>query len=169
MTTQSNWNDWLREWLQRHPIQDPPAHLQHNYVQEVLAKIQASENPSRAVAWRPRLQLGWRFALGGTLAAALAVTIALVRPPRYPAQQIEQDAQILLEVGGVTFYNDADLEEEAQVQDRIVLAEAEEEETLRLREELEEAGANPAEGEASSDEEWLRELQSLDEEEIALS
>ena len=169
MTTTSNWMSWLQEWLSRHPLKEPPAELQRRYLQEVMAKIHAAETPARAVDWQPRRVPVWRLALGGTMATALALSIVMALYPRYLTHQIEQEAQVLFEAVGVAALNDADLEQEVETQDRIVLAEAVEDETLRLWEELEDAGAGPADEESGSDEELIKELQHLDEEELALS
>lgn len=122
----AGWQDWLNEWLRRHPLKEPPAELRRGYVQEVMARIRAQENPSPVFVWRPRLAPAWRFAFGGALAAALAVAVVTTRSPhRDPA--------------------------------------------LELWEELEEVGQLPEDGEPDSEEELLRELQGLDEEELALT
>ena len=167
MMNPGEWNRWLKQWFQTHPLKEPPAALQQRYRQEVMARIQEESVPSRFLAWIPRPR--FTFAFGGALAAALAIVMLVSRSPVRQTGQIEQEAQILFETAGVSSLNDADLEEEVQTQDRIVLAEAVEDETARLWDELEEVGASPTEGESNSDEELLRDLQHLDDEEMALS
>ena len=162
-----NWDSWMQEWLKAHPVKEPPPELLRTYQQEVMARIRVERNPAGIYVWRPPLR--WTLGLGGALATALAVAALMVRSPTHLSRQIEQETLVLFEAEGVASLNDADLEEEVQAQDRIVLAEAVENETLELWEEIEEVGANPAEGEVGSNEEWLRELQNLDEEEMALS
>ncbi len=167
MMNPAEWNIWLLHWLKAHPLKEPPIELQQQYRQEVMARIQEESAPSRVLAWilRPR----FTFAFGGALAAALAVLMLVSHSPVRQTGQIEQEAQVLFETTGIASLNDADLEEEVQAQDRIVLAEAVEDETLKLWDELEEFGAGPSEGEPNSDEELIKELQHLDDEEMALS
>ena len=144
MMNPGEWDDWLKQWFKAHPLKEPSAALQQQYRQEVMARIREESAPSRVLAWilRPR----FTFAFGGALAAALAVLMLASHSPVRQTGQIEQEAQVLFEATGVASLNDADLEEEVQAQDRIVL-----------------------EVELGSDEELLQEIQRLDNEEIALS
>lgn len=122
----TGWQDWLNGWLRRHPLKEPPAELRRGYVQEVMARIRAGENPSPVFVWRPRLKPAWRLAFGGALATALAVAVVTTRSPhRDPA--------------------------------------------LELWEELEEVEQLPEDTGPDSEEELLRDLQGLDEEELAFS
>ncbi len=116
----TSWDEWLRGWLRRHPAGEPPQELQREYRRQVMDRIRA-ENAPRTVLppiWvlRPRPA----FAFAGALAAALTVLL-VIRTPARVAHQVEQESQVLFEAG------EGDLEQELQDQDRIVLAEAEQE------------------------------------------
>ena len=175
--TENPWDPWLRNWLSQHPLREPPEELQKDYVRQVMEKIQPEPALVREPAWRLWLQPP-RLAFAGALAAA-ALVIIVHRGP-VPVVQIvepiEQEAQILLEAGELGLVNGARLEEALEEQDRIVLAEAVEQEKWwsgfvqdsELLEELEEA-PSISQGKVADDEHLLQEIRVADEQELALS
>ena len=151
----NSWDEWLRGWVRRHPVGEPPQELQREYSRQVMARIRAENAPKTVLQpiWvlRPRPV----FVFAGALAAALAVLLVI----RAPARVDHQEAALL--------NYDGDLEQELQEQDRIVLAEAvepskttsAEQETLELWEETEN----------SSDDDLVNDLRQADESELAFS
>ena len=161
--TENPWDQWLRNWLNRNPLREPPEELRRDYVRQVMEKIRPDPAPVREPAWRRWMQP--RLALAGALAAA-AVAVAVYRGPGI-ADPLERNAQILFEAGELALLNGTHLEEALEEQDRIVLAEAVEQEKWwsdfvqdsELLEDLEEV----------ADEELLEEIRAADEQEMALS
>ncbi len=96
--TPRDWETWLERWFKRHPAPPMPMRMKKDYAQEVLSRIRAEQEQP---AWPWRLQPRLVLALGGALAAVLALTIL----PREPSV--------------------LDLERQLREEDRIILAEAE--------------------------------------------
>lgn len=185
--TPSDWDAWLRSWLKRHPLKAPRPAPDRLFTEQVMARIRAEQAPARPqrhragrpvpvlLRWVPRPRLA--FALGGVLAAALALVVWLQRPAERILTQIERDSRILLEAGELWTWPEASLEEEWQEYDRIVLAQAveqtgtisEEQEVLKLWEELEGLEEFPPLEEPESAEGLSEELLWLDEMELAVS
>ncbi len=169
----ADWDSWLRGWLSRHPLKNPPAHLLERFSEEVLARIRPREAP--APLFRPRwtLQPRWGLAWSGALAAALLLVVAGLRPTGIPPGIVGPESEILMEVSLLEELGERSLEEELEESDRIVLAEAigpqEEAEILKLWEELEQTDEAPSPEELGSEEEILEELRWWDEEELAVS
>ena len=172
--TENSWDQWLRNWLNRNPLREPPEELQRDYIRQVMEKIRPDPAPVREPAWRLWMQPP-RLALAGALAAA-AVVVAVHRGPVQIAGALERDAQILLEAGELAPLNGNHLEEALEEQDRIVLAEAVEQEKWwsdfvqdsELLEELDET-ASHEQGKVANDEDLLQEIRAADELEIAVS
>lgn len=181
----SEWDAWLQGWLKRHPLRTPPAELQRKIRQEVMSRIRAEHASVRDRVLRWVLEPRWSFALGGALAAALVAAI-LIFPARTAdhaaapaAQEVEQEAQLLLEVGETAYLADLDLEGELRDADRLVLAEAvttkpdpswaEFENNAEVLDLLEEDETQAAKTDRVTDEELLEELKRIDDAEMALS
>lgn len=176
----SEWDAWLQGWLQRNPLRSPPEELTGRFRQEVMSRIRAKQAPVHTLRWM--LEPRWSFALGGALAAVLALVV-LGRPhtpaPAFSTQEIEQEARVLLEAGEVTYLADLDLEGELRDADRLVLAEAvapkpdsswsEFENDMEVLDLLEEEGPPAAKTDRVTDEELLEELKRIDDAEMALS
>lgn len=159
------WDHWLRSFLKRHPLKDPPAELQGDYHRQVMDRILA------APVWvfRPRPVFRWASAL-----AAVAAVMVLMPTPARVARQIDRDSQVLLETGELALLDSAELEQDLREYDRIVLAEAvpqepEGEEALEIWEDLESVEEIPISDETDSGEELEKELQQLDESELAIT
>lgn len=156
------WDNWLRNFLKRHPLKDPPQKLQRDYHRQVMDRILA------APVWvfRPRPVFGW----AGALAAVTAVLVLMPTPARV-ARQIDQDSQVFLETEELALLDSAELEQDLKEYDRIVLAEAvpqevKREEALEIWEELESLEEIPA---LDSGEDLEKELRQLDESELAIA
>ncbi len=167
------WEQWLRNWLNRHPLREPPEELQKDYVRQVMEKVRPDFAPAREPAWRLWVQPP-RLAFAGALAAA-ALVVAVHRGP-VQIVPLERDAQVLLETGELVPLNGNHLEEALQEQDRIVLAEAVEKEKWwsdfvkdsELLEELDETNSHE-QGKVANDEDLLQEIRASDEQEMAVS
>lgn len=169
----SQWHGWITDWLKRHPVKGPPAELQRELTQGVMAKIRAQSAPAPATISRPA------FALAGIAVALLLTAIWFGRPVRPSSQQLAQEAQqdwqILFVLGEMALLDsDEEIQEALQAEDEILLAEAvrssgpaaQADEVLRLIEELEALEAVTSDEMPGSEEEWLEELKRLDEEEL---
>ncbi len=174
----SDWQGWLQGWLKQHPLKTPPEGFERRFREDVMARIRADQAPVWRLRWS--LEPRWALAMGGALAAVLAVAV-VGRSPTLPAQEIEQEAAVLFEAGEVAHLSDLDLEGELREVDRLVLAEAEtassspassswtdfenDVELLRLLEEDENSG----QADRVTDEELMEELRQVDEAEMAYS
>ncbi|MDO8729792.1 MAG: hypothetical protein Q7J69_01195 [Candidatus Omnitrophota bacterium] len=161
------WDHWLRSFLKRHPLKDPPAKLQRDYHRQVMDRILAP--PVWVV--RPIFKKPWTvFGWAGALAAVTAVLVLMPTPARV-ARQIDRDSQLFLETGELALLDSAELEQDLKEYDRIVLAEAvpqepAREEALEIWEELESLEEIPA---VDSGEDLEKELRQLDESELAIT
>ena len=170
------WQDWLQGWLKRHPVQAPPQEFERRFRDDVMARIRAEQAPVWRLRWS--LEPRWALAMGGALAAVLAVAV-IGRAPSLPVPQIEQEAVVLFEAGEVGQLAELDLEGELQDEDRLVLAEAvtaapsssslaDFENDLELLQSLEEEPVAGAEKTYRvTDEQLLEELRRVDEAEMA--
>ena len=172
---------WFRRWLSGHPLKEPPASSRAAYTAEVMQRVRALRAPSPmpALPW-----LAWpRLALVPLAAAAVVLlVVARVRQPEGSlAGQVAADADLLTALGQPLLSEPAsgnglqELAQELELADALVLAEAPPddeawlEQTLQLLEQLEDTPAGDAESGTSSDEEWLDELELLDESEPGAS
>jgi hypothetical protein len=174
----------LQRWLKQLRLNVPDDRDRSRYTAEVMAKVQGyapAPNLSRIPLWN-KLVLGWpRLAL--TAAAAVAgVTFVFWSSDtanQRLADQVARESLLLAEVGepvnGQVIPDEVDaLAEELQMEDLMVLAESQPtddewlDQTLQLLDQIDES--LPAENEAgnpSSDDDWLQDLQMLDESELA--
>ena len=173
----------LQKWLTRHPLKSPADLGPTQYTREVMARVKALETtlaPSRTL---PRLRPGWvwpRLAVGLVGAAALLVVVG-IRPgqDRQLAERVTRDSAILASLGEsvseVLPEEDA-VEFEALEGEGMILAEAGPDDaawvaqTLKLLDQLDEELPEDATGDAGgsgSENEWLHELQRLDETDLA--
>lgn len=127
------WDWWLRRFLKRHPLKDPPGDLEGNYHRQVMDRILAPP----VWVFSPKPVFGWAGAL-----AAVTAALVLIPTPARIARQIDRDSGVLLEVGELALLDSADLEQDLREHDRIVLAKAApeeptEEEALEIWSDLE--------------------------------
>ena len=166
--------DWLKDWITRHPLQTPPESLRASYTEAVMRRVRAPQalTPAWRWGWQPQLAMSW----GTALACLLAVVVVMKRAPTQLASEVEHDWQLLTEVGEEHDLSSSNLDDEVQMVDRLVLAEAspsEEDETwIRQTLELlndvdEQADATPED--QDNPDGWLKDLEQLDEAELASS
>lgn len=164
---------WFRNWFRRHPLKEPAAFDQSRYTAEVMARVRALSLPQTEAArqWVP-----WpRLALALVTAAVVIIMVGPARQvDRKLSAEVIRDVQLLSALGEpvgdplATTQEDG-LAEELEAMDTLVLAEASPsddqwvQQTLKLLDQLnEEVEEDPG----ASDEEWLDELELLDEDEI---
>lgn len=163
---------WLTAWLRRHPLQAPPQAMQEAYTTQVMARVKEAM-PVPVVRWIPRPRLA--FSLGTALACGLVMVIWLNRQPDRIASRVERSVQVLAELGELNGSIANDLEHEAILMDRLMLAQAQDavedeawiDETMELLNGMDEPAVEASDGESL--EELLRELELLDESEITSS
>ena len=177
-----NFATWLRSRLARYPLKEPPVFDRARYTAEVMERVKALREPGPVLrpagpwpAWGPRL------ALAAAAVAVAFVVVGRVRSPgpgRLLAEQVADDAQLLaaldepLPPAGVAPDDAEGLADELEAVDALLLAEAPPsddewiEQTLTLLEQLEEDLPEGASDEPSGDE-WLDELQWLDDRDLA--
>lgn len=174
--------DWFKKWFARHPLKEPPRVERARYTAEVMAQVRSlspspvhQEEPRAAVftLWWPRLALG---GLSVALMAALVVFAAASYTQSRLAKEVTQEAQVLAALNEPVISTASEAEEivqEIQATDTIVLAEATQsddqwlEETFQLLDQLDESKSHDAN--ESSDEDWLGDLQMLDDHEVTSS
>ena len=177
-----NFATWLRSRLARYPLKEPPAFDRARYTAEVMERVQALGEPAPALRPSgPWLAWGPRLALAAVAVAVAFVVVGRVRSPgpEQPlAEQIADDAQLLaaldepLPLAPVAPDDAEELAQELAAMDALLLAEAPPsddewiEQTLNLLEQLEEDLPEDASDEPSGDE-WLDELQWLDDRDLA--
>ena len=175
---------WLQQWLAEHPMQEPRGAERERFTAEVMARVRALA-PTPAVEraarrWPVQLVWGWpRFAVTFAAAAAgIALAIGLMREPSpRVADEIVHEAEQLAALAPPELEpllaDDAEtLADDLEMADTIVLAEAQPSDetwlaqTLELLDQIEEELPSDSEG-LESDEEWLEDLELLDESDLA--
>ena len=171
--TPETYRSKLANWLARHPVRTPPASGQASYTREVMARVERlSSAPSPA-----RIPRGWAIGTVAALACAAIMMVASQSPTRLTSA-IARDADVLSAVGespAVLPADIADVAEELQMTDRLMLAElppdedeAWMQETLQLLGELEDEPSDA--GDESSLQDYYElleeELRRLDEDEL---
>ena len=182
---------WLKTWLARHPLKAPSDADSSRFTAQVMARVRAEASSLARVrarpepaSWAERLYRPWSRLTVSLAAAAVALAVvSALHPARGSSRltsRLAQESEVLAEldepVNGVAVPDDVEhLAEELEQADAIVLAEAPQSDdswvadTLQLLDQLdEELPDEPASGDATSNEhEWLDELQTLDESELA--
>jgi hypothetical protein len=142
---------WFRHWLQRHPLRTPPEREPAEFTARVMSQIR----PAPAEARRPAAH--WKLWPGLALtcasaAAGLALAVWISGPSTRPML-----ARAPSPAGPLTVVAEAPPDGEEWIA-----------QTLELLQQLdEELPEDPAE--APSDQDWIKELQMLDDEELASS
>lgn len=190
-----DFSTWLQSWLKRHPPKAPPHHMaQQQYTADVMARIKADPmqqvyrvRPVRSWLSWPRLALTVATATAGAL---IALTVFRVTqppqvaeaptPPAVLAQVVAQEAELLAELeegkADLLIENGDTLDRALETTDTLLLlAEAPAsqndeqwlEETMQLLDQLDEGASSGSE--EGSDDDWLDDLQLLDETDLAAS
>ena len=171
----------LRTWLTRHPLKTPSDIDRAHYTTEVMAKVRAvttapAQAPQRV--WRPHW-LSWpQLALVVATAAGIVVIVSTAHSSREQlAHRLTQDAQMLAEVDEplpelLNGEEAAELAQDLEEEDHhILLAESAPsqdqqwlDQTLQLLDQLDEEvpGVDSDQTAGNDDEEWLKELDTLD-------
>ena len=157
---------WLRSWLTRHPLKEPADAARAHYTAEVMARVRAvgplpGGSPARAPVqpwawWSRHLRqvMGWpRFAVAMATAAGVAFAVHTAQQTR---RQLAQQPQ------GVTVSDPSASFAESPASDEEWL-----EQTLQLLEQLEEDSSTETAGDGADEEDWLEELQWLDDSELS--
>jgi len=170
---------WLQEWLTRHPLREPSDGERARYTAEVMARVRTFESSvATQSAWIRRWVTRPRLALAMATAAA---GVALIVGPIYQrrlAQRVVRDAAVLASLDEATaeplvIDDEESLREALEEFDALVVAEASSvddsqwiAQTLELLGQLE---AWPPGGDldpSSGAEEWIDELELLDESDL---
>ena len=171
---------WLTTWLARHPLKTPSEIDPTRYTTEVMTRVRAvtpAAAPARSPAGVPQW-LSWpRLALVVATAASIAVVIGTTRSSRERlAHRVTRDAQLLAELDEplpelLNGQEAAELAQDLEAEDhQMLLAESAPsqdqqwlEQTLQLLDQLDEnVPGVDADEPSGNDEEWLKELDTLD-------
>ena len=167
--------------IPRATIRVPSQHDPAQYTADVMQRVRAvqqqhpAEAPAPIILWR-----SWpRVGLAGALAAALLAILVLPQhSPVRMAQQIDQEAALLLAVDEPALNGGEEaLAEELETLDTMMLAEAGPaddetwlEDTMQLLDEVgDEAALEDVDSSAQREEQWLQELEWMDETDLATS
>ena len=171
-------SDWLRTWLTRHPLKAPHQVRLTQYTAEVMARIKSLETRTAQVR---ATSIGWRWFLWprsvlavATIAAVFAIAIRVQHhSTRQLAKGIVKESELLDALNGTSAESGSEgLSEELQAADTMVLAESEPrdeqwlEQTSQLLDQLDESESVGQSGSSSDEEDWLNELERLDETEL---
>ena len=138
----------LLSWLTRHPLKSPTDIDRAQYTAEVMAKIKAQVQPAPAPA-PVRIWLPWpRLAM--TLATVAAGILIMMTVTHQASRQLAHPPEAVL------------IAESPAADDQWL------EDTLQLLDELDEDVSSETAGDGS-EEEWLEELELLDETDLAAS
>ena len=141
---------WLATWMQRHPLKEPPM-MGREYTREVVSKLAGQAQPARTSRpwWLVFPSPGYALV---SAAAIVVIIMALVKPPAQVAKSSAHPTAAVLA--------ESDTQDETWVQ-----------QTMQLLDQLEDE-SDPTAGNTTtpqSDEEWLKELETLDEADLAAS
>jgi hypothetical protein len=175
----------LKRWLKQLRLNVPDGEDRSFYTAQVMARVRAlapTPNLSRIPLWN-NLVWGWpRLALTASAAAAgiMFVLWSSHATTQRLADQVAGESQVLAEVGepvnGQVMPDAVDaLAEELRMEDLMVLAESQPaddewiEQTMQLLEQIDETlpEAEGAGSDPSSEDDWLQDLQMLDESDLA--
>ena len=176
----------LQAWLSRHPLKEPRESDQAGYTIEVMRRVRALGSPS-SQAHPAHLSWLWGTTAELALVAAAAVLILVVTSSRRPtggslAQQVARELHLLGAVDesgleALVPQSSAELAAELEAADILVLAESSAssdntkwvEQTMQLLDQLDEDAPAGSEETPANDQDWLNELQWLDENDLSSS
>lgn len=87
---------WLKDWLTRHPLVAPPEPLHTSYTEEVMRRIR--HIAASAMPWRWLARPRFVFAFSAAVAGILAAVVLWPRAPIHLVRQVERDWQLLNEL-----------------------------------------------------------------------
>ena len=150
-----NFIAWFQAWLLRHPLKEPTEMDRVQYTADVMAKVHAARRPTAVVSTPHRRWLAWpRLAVVTALVAASVLMVVNAQRAGTPHLATELRAPS-------TPPNASFLLAESPPSDPEWVGQ-----TLQLLDQLdEEAPANASDD--SSDEEWIKELELLDDSDLA--
>lgn len=170
---------WLRAWLIRHPLKESSPADRERYTAEVMARVNALPRPSTETARRDVVGHPWAVPrLTWTLGVAAGLALALFSlqgASHRLAKEIDRTSQLLAALDEsslelISPESDEELAESIEATEELLtLAESlpsEDqwlEETLRLLEQLEEDHPLSGVSNDPASEEWLEELELLEE------
>ena len=174
-----NFERWLRTWLTRHPLKEPTEAHRARYTAEVMAKITPTPTHA-ALGWRAQSVWGRLTFAAAAAAAALAVLVVTPHSSPHLAQEVTREAQVLsaLDEDGLAPLNGDGpdvVADDVELAGPLLLAESAPsdeqwiEQTMHVLDQLDDGAPPDAPGNGASDEEWLDELQLLDESDHATS
>ena len=183
-----DFSTWFRAWLWRHPLNAPATLSEPQYTTEVMARVRrlaSTPSASTAAVTQP-LVWGWpRLVLSAmSVAAGVVLTVGLVRHSReQTASGVAQDTEFLAQLGKQPeslLADDPDnLAGELEAVDETTIEtmtlaestpddEAWLEQTLQVLDQMDQDAVPQADtSERSSEDDWIDELQLLDESELA--
>ena len=143
---------WLKTWLTRHPLKEPTTLDRADYTREVMARAKALDQPvpSPARSWFP-----WPRLVLAVVTAAAGLALVIWTANRSTSQVAQAPAHTTLTLA------------ESPAGDAQWI-----EETVQLLEQLDEndgVSQDATGGASNSDEDWLNELEMLDEGDVASS
>ena len=162
---------WLTTWLKRHPLKEPAGVDRATYTREVISKIKGLHAPAVSAAPWWQLLLNPAFALATAAVVVLSLTTAVERSRAQLAQRVLHDSALLAALGenGGELPDDDQLADDLEVTDTLVLAESPPsddqwiQQTMQLIDQLDQDSASDDAATDGSDEDWLNELEMLDE------
>ena len=175
---------WWQRWFARHPLKSPESLDRSAYTTQVMARVRQAAYPAPSAFTIPgRLWPRLGLALA-TAAAGFFVVLHHGQPSAGRlAQQIERDTEVLAAVGepltdSVAANDPDELAADLEMVETFTLAEAPESDetwiqnTVQLLNQLDEDLPEESTGNETtspSDEDWMKELQTLDESDLAAS
>ena len=172
-----DFTEWLTAWLSRHPLKSPSEAERSRFTDEVMARVRSDVASAAAKSWAHRLADAWP-----PLAVAAAVMVAVhVRHPAPArlASQLLDGTELLAEVdepvnGWLLPEDPEQLAGDLEDEDLLVLAETPETtdaswlaDTMDVLHQLDEDLPDEGASNEPTDDQWLQELQILDEQDLA--
>lgn len=138
---------WFKRWVAQHPLNVPPAERPDDYAADVMRRVRGLHEPSPARRVRYPVWHGWVTLTAGLATAAVGLILVLTLTPQ---SRIQLTRAITPAPGGLMRLADSSTEDSWMDQ------------TLQLLDELnEELPADNAD-EGTSNDDWLKELDTLE-------
>ncbi len=160
------WLEGVRRWLRKHPLKEPP--VASSYTEEVMRRLRPLAFPAPAIGWwaRSRAVMALTAAVAGMMALAI-----VPHTPRFLANQLAREWDLLEQAGGEMPLDETHLDEELSMTDTFMLAESGPESTddawmTQTLELLDEAGGDVGASGTPTDKEfedlqWMESLEAI--------